>query len=89
MTALVAFTPKESNPQGGEHVLEQELIADGNAIGMMRSLQRMFESLINRLDKGEARALAPAEFLPRAPAVVSSFHRELEKVKFPSSWVLR
>jgi hypothetical protein len=43
----------------------------------------MSEALISRLDREEARALAPAEVLPRAPAVTGSIHREPEKVKFP------
>jgi hypothetical protein len=34
------------------------------------------------LDKDEARAPTPAEVPPRAPAVIGSIHRELEKVKF-------
>jgi hypothetical protein len=42
----------------------------------------MSAALINRLDRDEARALAPAEVPPCAPAVIGSFHRELEKVKF-------
>jgi hypothetical protein len=43
----------------------------------------MSEALISRLDRDEARAPAPPEVLPRAPAVTGSIHRELEKVKFP------
>ena len=43
----------------------------------------MSEALISRLDRDEARAPAPAEVPPRAPAVTGSIHRELEKVKFP------
>jgi hypothetical protein len=50
---------------------------------MMRSFQHMSEVFINRLDRDEARALAPAEVPPRAPAVTGSIHCELEKVKFP------
>jgi hypothetical protein len=34
------------------------------------------------LDRDEARAPAPPEVTPRAPAVTGSIHRELEKVKF-------
>ena len=49
---------------------------------MMRSFQRMSEALINRLDRDEARASTPTEVPLRAPTVTSSFHRELEKVKF-------
>ena len=58
-------------------------------VGMMRSFQRMSEALISRLDRDEARAPAPAEVPPHAPAVTGSIHRELEKVKFPSSLVPR
>ena len=50
---------------------------------MMRSFQCMFEALISRLDRDEAKALTPVEVLPRAPAVTGSIYRELEKAKFP------
>jgi hypothetical protein len=43
----------------------------------------MSEALISRLDRDEARAPAPAEVPPRAPAVIGSIHPKLEKVKFP------
>ena len=43
----------------------------------------MFEALISRLDREEARAPALAEVPPRAPVITGSIHRELEKVKFP------
>jgi hypothetical protein len=43
----------------------------------------MSEALISRLDRDEARALAPAEVPPCAPDVTGSIHHELEKVKFP------
>jgi hypothetical protein len=82
-TPPTASTPEGSNPQGGEQVLGQEHIAVGDVIGMMRSFQRMSEALISRLDRDEARAPAPPEVTPRAPAVTGSIHRELEKVKFP------
>ena len=42
----------------------------------------MSEALISRLDKDEARAPTPVEVPPRAPFVIGSIHRELEKVKF-------
>jgi hypothetical protein len=83
VTPPAASMPKGSNPQGGEQFLKQEQIAVGDVIGMMRSFQCMSEALINRLDRDEARAPAPAEVPPRAPTVTSSIHRELEKVKFP------
>jgi hypothetical protein len=82
-TPPAASTPEGSNPQGGEQVLGQEQIAVADVVGMMRSFQRMSEALISRLDREEARAPAPAEVPPRAPAVTGSIHRELEKVKFP------
>jgi hypothetical protein len=82
-TPPAASTPEGSNPQGGEQVLGQEQIAVADVVGMMRSFQRMSEALISRLDRDEARAPAPAEVPPRAPAVTGSIHRELEKVKFP------
>jgi hypothetical protein len=83
VTPPAASTPEGSNPQGGEQVLGQEQIAVADVVGMMRSFQRMSEALISRLDRDEARAPAPAEVPPRAPAVTGSIHRELEKVKFP------
>jgi hypothetical protein len=42
----------------------------------------MSKALISRLDRDKARAPAPAEVPPRAPAVTGSIHRELENVKF-------
>jgi hypothetical protein len=83
VTPPVAYTPEGSNPQGGEQVLGQEQITVGNVVEMMRSFQCMFEALINRLDRDEARAPTPTEVPPRALAVTGSIHRELEKVKFP------
>jgi hypothetical protein len=79
VTPPAASTPEGSNPQGGQQVLGQEQIAVADVVVMMRSFQRMSEALISRM----ARAPAPAEVPPRAPAVTGSFHRELEKVKFP------
>jgi hypothetical protein len=38
--------------------------------------------LLHRLDRDEARALAPPEGQPRAPSITGSIHRELDKVKF-------
>jgi hypothetical protein len=89
MTPPVASMLEGSNPHGGEQVLGQDQIAVGNVIGMMRSFQCMSEALISRLDRDEARALAPAELLPCAPAVTGSIHRELKKVKFPEFLVPR
>jgi hypothetical protein len=82
-TPPAASMPEGSNPQGGEQVLGQEHISVGDVVGMMRSFQCMSEALISRLDRDEARASAPPEVLPRAPAITGSIHRELEKVKFP------
>jgi hypothetical protein len=56
MTPPVASMPEGSNPQGGEQVLGHEQIAVADVVGMMRSFQRMFEVLISRLDRDEARA---------------------------------
>ena len=80
---LVASMPEGSNPQGGQQVLGQEQIIVADVVVMMRSFQRMSEALINRMDREEARALAPAEVPPCAPVFTGSIHRELEKVKFP------
>jgi hypothetical protein len=78
VTPPAASTPEGSNPQGGEQVLEQEQIAAGDVVGMTRSFQRMSEALINRLDRDEARASAPAEVPPHASAVTGIIHPELE-----------
>ena len=51
-------------------------------VGMMRYFQRMSEALISRLDRDEARVLAPVEVLSRPPVVTGRIHHELEKVKF-------
>ena len=83
MMPPVESTPKGSNPQGDERVVGKERIVVGDVVGMMRYFWRMSEALINCLDREEARAPAPAEVPPRAPAVIGSIHRELEKVKFP------
>jgi hypothetical protein len=55
----------------------------GDVVGLMRSFQRMFEALISRLDRDEARALAPLEGPPCTPVGIGSIHRKLKKVKFP------
>jgi hypothetical protein len=75
--------PEGSNPQGEEHVVRHEHIAVGDVVGMMRSFQRMSETLINHLDRDEAKALAPPEGPPCSLAGTGSIHRKLEKVKFP------
>jgi hypothetical protein len=49
----------------------------------MRSFQRMFEALINQLDRDEARVLVPNEGSQHTPVGTGSIHRELEKVNFP------
>jgi hypothetical protein len=82
-TPPVASMPEGSNPQGDEQVLGQEKIAVGDVVEMMRSFQRMFEALISRLDRDEARVSAPAEVPPRTLVGTGSIHHELEKVKFP------
>jgi hypothetical protein len=79
----IASTPEGSNSQGDEKVVRQEHIAVGDVVGMMRCFQRMYEALINHLDRDEARALTPPEGPPRASVGIDSIHRELEKVKFP------
>jgi hypothetical protein len=42
----------------------------------------MFEALISRLDRDEARAPTPTEVPPRAPISTGSIYKEIEKVKF-------
>ena len=79
----VASMPEGSNPQGDKMVFRHEHIVLGDVVGMMRSFQHMSEALISCLDRDEARALTPAEVLPRALTITGSIHRELEKVKFP------
>ena len=54
----------------------------GDVVGLMRSFQRMFEALINRLDRDEARALAPLEGPLCTPVGTGSIHHKLENVKF-------
>jgi hypothetical protein len=88
-TPPAASTPEGFKPQGGEQVLGHEQIAVGDVVGLIRSFQCMSEALISRLGRDEARASAPAEVPLRAPTVIGSFHREIEKVNFPSSWVPR
>ena len=79
----VASMPEGSNPQGDEQVVEKEHIVVGDVVGMMRYFQWMSETLINHLDRDEARARTPAEVQLLAPVGTSSIHRELKKVKFP------
>jgi hypothetical protein len=83
MMPPVASMPKGSNPQGGKQVVGQEHIVVGDVVGMMRSFERMFEALISRLDRDEARASTPTEVPLCASTVTGSIHRELEMVKFP------
>jgi hypothetical protein len=86
---LIVSMPEGSNPQGEEQITEQEQVVVGDVVGMMRSFQRMSEALINRLDRDEGRVSVPNEGSQCAPAGSVSIHRELEKVKFLSSWVPR
>jgi hypothetical protein len=55
----------------------------GDVVGLMRSFQWMSKALIDRLDRDEARVLAP----PKGPLCtligIGRFHSELEKVKLP------
>jgi hypothetical protein len=83
MTPPVASTPEGSNIKGDEQVVEQEQVAVGDVVGLMRSFQRMFEEPIIHLDRDEARALTPPEDPLRALVGTSRIHHELEKVKFP------
>jgi hypothetical protein len=55
----------------------------GDVVGLMRSFQRMFEALINHLDRDEARASTPPKGPLHASTGIGSIHRELKKVKFP------
>jgi hypothetical protein len=82
-TPPVESMPEGYNPQGDEKVLGQEKITVGHVVGMMRSFQHMYEALISRLDRDEARVPTPAEVPPHSPDGTGSIHRELEKVKFP------
>jgi len=58
----------------------------GDVVGMMRSFHRMFEALINHLDRDEGREFVPNEGSQCPLVVSSSIHRELEKVKFLDFW---
>jgi hypothetical protein len=55
MMPPVTSTPEGSNPQGDEHVVGKEQIDVGDVVGMMRYFQWMSETLINCLDRDEAR----------------------------------
>jgi hypothetical protein len=83
VTPPIVSMPEGSNPQGDEHITEQEQVVVGDVVGMMRSFQRMSEALINHLDRDEGRAYVPNEGSQRTPTGSSSIHKELEKVKFP------
>jgi hypothetical protein len=54
----------------------------GNVVGLMRSFQWMYEPLINRLDRDEARVPTPPEGPLCTQVGTGGIHRELEKVKF-------
>ena len=54
----------------------------GDVVGMMRSLQRMSDALINRLDWDEGKEFVHNEGLQIPPIVGSSVHREIEREKF-------
>jgi hypothetical protein len=70
------------SPQGGQ-TTEQEKVAVGDVMGMMISFQRMFEALINLLDRDEGRYFVPNEGSLHPLLVSVSVQKELEKVKFP------
>jgi hypothetical protein len=46
----IVSTLEGSNLQGDEQTTEQEQVVVRDVVGMMRSLKRMLEALINRLD---------------------------------------
>jgi hypothetical protein len=50
---------------------------------MMGSFQRMYEALINFLDRDEGREYVANEGSQHPFVVSGSVHRELEKVQFP------
>jgi hypothetical protein len=55
----------------------------GDVVGMMRYFQCMFEALISRLDRHEARVPTPPEGPSHALVGTDCIHHDLEKVKFP------
>jgi hypothetical protein len=55
----------------------------GDVVGLMRFFQRIFEALINYLDRDATRASTPPEGPLCAPIGTGSIHHELDKVKFP------
>jgi hypothetical protein len=80
--------PSTSTPKGFAPLVEgqdneQEKFTMGDVMGMMRYFQRMFEVMINRLDRNEGRESVSNEGSQRPPVVSGSVHRELVKVKFP------
>jgi hypothetical protein len=79
--------PSTSTPKGFAPLVEgqdneQEKFTMGDVMGMMRYFQRMYEALINRLDRDEGRKSMPNEGSQHPPVVSGSVHRELKKVKF-------
>jgi hypothetical protein len=63
-----ASTLEGSAPQGEEKTTEQEQVAVGDVVGMMRSFQRMSEALINHLDRDEGREFVPNEGSQHPPS---------------------
>jgi hypothetical protein len=53
-----------------------------DVVGLLRSFQRIFEALMNRLDKDEARTPAPLEGPPHVPVHTGIIHHELQKLNF-------
>jgi hypothetical protein len=76
-------TPEGSTPRGEGKTTEQDKVAVGNVMGMMRYFHRMSEALINHLYDDEGREYVPNEGSQRPFVVSRSVHREHEKVKFP------
>jgi hypothetical protein len=83
----VAPTPEGSNPKKKNKSLGMRRFVVGKVVGLTRSFQRMLEALINRLDRDDARVSIPNEYSQCDPTDSGSILKEIEKVKFPSSWV--
>jgi hypothetical protein len=82
VTPPVTSMLEGSKPQGDKQVIGKVQIVVSDMVVLMRSFQWMFEPLINRLDRDEARESTPPKSPLRALVSTGSIHRELEKVKF-------
>jgi hypothetical protein len=74
VTNPIVSTLEGSNPQGDEQITEQEQVVVTDVVGMMKSFQRMLETLINHLGTDEGIASVPNEGSQCEPIGSSSIH---------------